>query len=202
MDGELEEKRPEHTGNIYHDEKIGKDKGEQCHVTGVQGEELVLVECIRRFIKECPGKEEQARAICRIEAFIREYTNTPIQSKVVEECYKVAGTSGITRALISLCYYAMDHEYAPFDLVCFVDGIPKVIEVKSTSGHSRQFSISQREVAFACKLESSYELTRVVDGKILFMGNPFPQLADKLIEIGSEKFNIRAKGYLFELKNE
>ena len=163
---------------------------------------MVLVECIRRFIKECPGKEEQARAICRIEAFIREYTNAPIQSKVVEECYKVAGTSGITRALISLCYYAMDHEYAPFDLVCFVDGIPKVIEVKSTSGHSRQFSISQREVAFACKLESSYELTRVVDGKILFMGNPFPQLADKLIEIGSEKFNIRAKGYLFELKNE
>lgn len=79
--------------------------------------------------------------------------------------------------------------------------MPKVIEVKSTSVHSRQFSISQREVAFACKLKSNYELARVVDGKILFMGNPFPPLADRLVEIGSEKFNIRAKGYLFELKD-
>lgn len=202
VDGILEEKQPEHSGNIFQGGKIGKDKGEQCLVTGVQGEELVLVECIRRFIKECPGKEEQERAIRCIEAFIREETNTPIQSEIVDQCYKAAGTSDITRALIPLCYYAMYNEYAPFDLVCFVDGMPKVIEVKSTSGHSRQFSISQREVAFACKLESSYELARVVDGKILFMGNPFPQLADKLVEIGSEKFNIRAKGYLFELKNK
>lgn len=75
MDGELEEKCPEHTGNIYHDEKIGKDKREQFHVTGVQGEELVLVECIRHFIKECPGKEEQESAICRIKAFYK-YSNT------------------------------------------------------------------------------------------------------------------------------
>lgn len=201
VDGILEGKQPEHSGNIFQGEKIGKDKGEQCFVTGVQGEELVLVECIRRFIEECPGKEEQERAIRCIVTFVKENTNTPIRPEVVDQCYKAAGTPDITRALIPLCYYAMYNEYAPFDLVCFVDGMPKVIEVKSTSGHSRQFSISQREVAFACKLESSYELARVVDGKILFMGNPFPQLADKLVEIGSEKFNIRAKGYLFELKN-
>lgn len=51
-------------------------------------------------------------------------------------------------------------------------------------------------------IHAPYDLVCFVDGKILFMGNPFPQLADKLVEIGSEKFNIRAKGYLFELKNK
>lgn len=39
----VEEKQPEHAGNIFHGGR-GHDKGEQLHATGEQGEELVLIE--------------------------------------------------------------------------------------------------------------------------------------------------------------
>lgn len=198
--GTFENKPLEYNGRIYHGENAGKNNVEQCIETGMQGEELVLIELIRQFEKECIDKQSQIEAIRQIDEFVRKWTDTPISPVIVSGCYDAAGTPEIRRALISLCYYAWHHKYAPFDLVCYIGGMPKAIEVKSTSGSAKQFPISQKEVTLACQLGDNYELIRVINGRLLFLGNPFPQLKDKLTSIGGKRFNVHIRGFMFELK--
>jgi rRNA maturation protein Rpf1 len=127
---------------------------------------------------------------------MRKQTNDSSFDQYADECYKLIGnTELLSKALIPLFYVAKKYKYAHFDLIAYRNGIPTLIEVKTTNNsNSKNFFISISEVNTARK-HSNYEIVRVTPFSIIFMGNPIMELDKSIIEINTNGFRLKPRNY-------
>lgn len=108
----------------------------------------------------------------------------------------------LKRALIPFFYVTLHFKYAYFDLIVYKDGKPTLVEVKTThSERNNRFFFSIAEVNASRGLDE-YEIVRVTDNSISFLGNPIKLVEDKISSIKADTFSLTPRNYEFNfIKN-
>jgi hypothetical protein len=179
---------------IYQGTQTPAENNKELEITGASGEVEVLICLINEFINL--PEQNQREGIEAIKNEMRKQTNDSSFDQYADECYKLIGnTELLSKALIPLFYVAKKYKYAHFDLIAYRNGIPTLIEVKTTNNsNSKNFFISISEVNTARK-HSNYEIVRVTPFSIIFMGNPIMELDKSIIEINTNGFRLKPRNY-------
>jgi hypothetical protein len=165
---------------------------------GAGGEEEVLCYFINEFL-EIKGEEKRKDAITAVHDLIKIKLGNDSHEKYKTECLKVLDNDvNLKKALIPFFYIALNHKFSYVDLIVLKDGIPTVIEVKTTQNKNNDaFYISTAEVNEA-RNEPNYEIIRVTPTEILFMGNPIREISDKITYIKGSNYHLIPRNYKFE----
>lgn len=170
-------------------------------MTGASGEEIVLGYFIKEFMKL--SKLERTQAIEDVFSVIQKRLGSNIHGSYKNICLKeVDNNENLSKALIPFFYISLNYKYAYLDMVCYKNGRPIIIEVKTTnSTTNNSFYISTAEINEA-RRSTNYEIVRVTPNEIIFMGNPIKLVENKLTTIDGLNFKLTPLNYRFEFIEE
>ena len=180
---------------FFNGEWSSTSSNSELEITGATGEVDVLILLIKEFI--FLNKDERENALRSIiEELKKHLRDTTVFDGYADECINnLNDDDKLSKSLISLFYIAREYKYANFDLIGYRNGKPTIIEVKTTKNRvSSRFFISKAEIETALKYEN-YELVRVTNDSIYFMGNPFNKIKDNYVELEVNGLKLTPQKY-------
>lgn len=169
--------------------------------TGATGEVQVLGYYIGEFL--LLSVDKRVNAINQIYDVISKKLGDNSHLAFKEECLRnIEDDENLRKALIPYMYIALNHKFAYLDLVAYKNGKPTIVEVKTTqNNNNNSFYISKSEVDEA-REEPYYEIIRVTQTEIIFMGNPIKELGDKLILASGDNYKLIPRNFKFEFSKK
>ena len=185
---------------IFKTDSFGNKTELDFESLGASGEIDVLSYYINDFIKL--NYKERKIGIDKVYDLIESKVGHELLEYKKECEENIENDVALQKALIPFFYITMHYKKSFFDLIVYKEGKPTLVEVKTTrSERNNRFFISISEV-LASKGKDEYEIVRVTDNSISFLGNPIKLVEDKISAIKADTFSLTPRNYEFNfIKN-